>query len=100
MATPSRLVRTSADLAAATASRARVFIGSSTKSRPIAERMASLLGVDFDVTPWWTAFPPGDLTLETLLEARSRYDCALPSSPRTTSSTDRAASGASRATTS
>lgn len=77
MATPSRLVRTTADTAAAAAPRARVFIGSSTKSRPIAERMAGLLEGAFDVTPWWSAFPPGDLTLETLLEARARYDCAL-----------------------
>jgi hypothetical protein len=54
-----------------------LFIGSSTKSRPLVERISPLLDDRFRVTPWYKAFPPAQLTLETLLSARSMYDCAV-----------------------
>ena len=62
---------------AAGTTRPRVFIGSSSRSRQIAEKVMFALAGRFAMTPWWKAFPPGDLTLDTLMSARGEYDCAV-----------------------
>lgn len=55
-----------------------LFIGSSSEARdaiatPIVQRLAS----HFRVVPWWTAFPSGQFTLESLLKQLNKTDLAL-----------------------
>ena len=55
----------------------RLFIASSTRSKPIVTSLAVTLADHFEVVPWYDGFSAGQLTLQVLVAARSKYDCAI-----------------------
>lgn len=55
----------------------KLFIASSTPSKPIVTSLAVMLADHFEVVPWYDGFSAGQLTLQILVAARSQYDCAI-----------------------
>lgn len=55
----------------------KLFIASSGRQSAIVDELTIALGDHFEVTPWTLAFPAGQLTMQTLVEARDKYDCAV-----------------------
>lgn len=53
----------------------RIFIASTSENLPLAKQLASVLGRSgFDVVRWWTAFKPGDITIQKLQEINKDVD--------------------------
>ena len=58
--------------------RPRIFIGSSSEGRRVADELTSTLSEDFDVTPWSQGvFGLSEGTLESLIKATDDYDFAV-----------------------
>jgi predicted nucleotide-binding protein len=55
----------------------KVFIGSSTESRPLAETLARLLAKECTPVGWWKAFKLSEFTLESLLKQIDDYDFGI-----------------------
>jgi predicted nucleotide-binding protein len=57
---------------------ARIFVGSSTEAKETAMLIADgLAGLGFEPVRWWTAFPAGAFTLESLLDTCRKVDAAV-----------------------
>ncbi len=53
----------------------KIFVGSSTKKKPVAEKIASALeAADFQVFRWWNVFQGGDYTLDRLIQLSDACD--------------------------
>lgn len=55
----------------------RIFIASASKQDKIVQKLVIELAREFDVTPWYNAFPAGELTMQALVKFRDTYDAAL-----------------------
>lgn len=55
----------------------KVFIGSSSEKKVVAEALASHLDACCDVLRWWECFPPGKTTLDTLVETATASHLAV-----------------------